>query len=156
LPIRAYEPALVFAVSSPLIIAVIQSTRWFRAQWPLKRAKPAGVVGSAFRFELSNLFLFILLCGMTLTSLLYLWRQISPVPWGHVVIPAINVACLTCLAFLIARGPWRVLGVFLLMAAIPLSTWLLWPRVSWPRRAGGDYLACIDGVVDFKCHGAMG
>src|SRR5687767_13366500 len=67
LPIRAWQPALVFALSSPLTIAILLAARRFSARDSIHPdVQAANQPRSAFRFRLSTLFLLLLLFGLSL------------------------------------------------------------------------------------------
>src|SRR5690349_7129222 len=62
LPIRAYQPALLFAVTSPLTIVLILAIDARRAAWSAR----------IFRFGLRDLLLATAVVGLVLASLLHL------------------------------------------------------------------------------------
>ncbi|MEX2176064.1 MAG: hypothetical protein WD872_17010, partial [Pirellulaceae bacterium] len=58
LPIRAYEPALLFAISSASIVAILSARRYWQARRREARLKPLGIpTKTAVRFGLGDLFL---------------------------------------------------------------------------------------------------
>src|SRR5437016_838672 len=61
-PIRAYEPALTFAISSPLTVLLLALRRASRAHDPSE---------TRIRFTVRDLFLFMAVVGLTLAGVLH-------------------------------------------------------------------------------------
>ncbi len=75
LPIRLYEPAAVFAVASPLIIATVAAASWIR------RWRDPSSTKTEFRFGLRDLFFLLLLVALVIVGV----QSIPPrLDVGHV------------------------------------------------------------------------
>src|SRR5262245_47132146 len=71
LPIRAYQPALVFAISSPLTIALIAFVQFRRASDDVTPGMSGNQL-KRLRFGLRDLLVVIALVGLALATLLHL------------------------------------------------------------------------------------
>src|SRR5262245_59285170 len=86
LPIRAFEPALVFSVSSPLTIAVIFISRQIALGRKPSVGEPATYpLPRMLRYRLSDLFLLTLLLGLSLATLGHLFQRAPLIPWHQVL-----------------------------------------------------------------------
>jgi len=123
LPIRAYEPAMVFAVALPLLAGSLVALRlMFRGHTPEKKK---------FRFGLRDLFVTILLAGATLAVWRYLAQQVWPIEPSAVIAPALAIATVASLSFWAATGPRRAWAISVLMCAIALAAWWIQYRLPW-------------------------
>jgi hypothetical protein len=129
LPIRAYEPAMVFAVSLPLIVLTIRAIQW------LAEHKIAGLLAirssaRLFRFNLRDLLLVIGLLGLSLAVVLHLHRCLtSEDNWlraksvSQIFTPGGILAVISLLAWNLtrARGKWPIF-VGLAVTVVACST----------------------------------
>jgi hypothetical protein len=147
IPIRAYEPALLFAVSGPLTIAGVHCVHWFA---PLIR-RPAGLPASeppqrTWRFTLADLLLAMFVVGLSLAAALHLFNRLPKLHWSEMLLPAGVIAALTVLCYLVVHGPYRILVIVALAACTSASTWLLWPHVKWLYKWDGIGLSYYELV----------
>jgi hypothetical protein len=121
-PIRAFEPAAFFAISSPVIISLILFTKWLnnrRAVACLTRTEER--TASSCRFSLRDLFLLMLLVGLILLGTETIDRGYNWRDWAAFTIAGIHIAAVVALAAALAKGPRRLLFGLLLLAAIAVS-----------------------------------
>jgi len=123
-PIRAYEPALTFAISSPLTILLIR-LRWRNANFRDSTSSELAKHHSRLSYSIRDLLLAMLVIGAALASLLHIIRHIER-PAVH----ASNFICISAVA-LAAYNCWtskrRIIPALLLVivvaacaAAVPL------------------------------------
>src|SRR5262249_48877631 len=98
-PIRAYEPALTFAISSPLTVLLIKlRQRTVKSSDPVKssdaRSEQATSRARYLHFTIRDLFLATVVIGMTLAGLLHIIAHIQ-----QPAIPASNFICITAVTF---------------------------------------------------------
>src|SRR3954447_17283810 len=92
LPIRAYQPALLFAVTSPLTIILIRAiSSCRRSAWERTPGRSASLVPSTrrFYFTLRDLLLATALVGLALASLLHLAPRLGEVHIAEFALTAI-------------------------------------------------------------------
>ncbi|HEY2412495.1 MAG TPA: hypothetical protein VGI40_09650 [Pirellulaceae bacterium] len=134
LPIRAYEPAVVFGIGLPLGAMCIRVLQWF--QQPAVPQAEARSNRAQLRFGILDSLLAITLIGLTLAIVLQIWAKIParanpPQTWKEYVIPAASLASIVVLSWCGGRGFrrwWAIVGLVIL---IPFWTWLIWPNTYW-------------------------
>jgi hypothetical protein len=114
-PIRAYEPSLTFAISSPLTILLIR-LRWRNAKLPDSTSSEPAKHHSRLSYSIRDLLLSMLVIGAALASLLHVIQKIEG-PAVH----AANFACVAGVTFA-AYNCWiskrRLVPAMLLIIAI--------------------------------------
>jgi hypothetical protein len=122
-PIRAYEPALVLAIGLPLIVCVLTGGRLIRGgSW--RNAE-------SVRFRLHDLFLVMVIVGISLALLIHVAEQSYRASFYAIVVPAFVLAAMATASLWLATGPWRVLAIACLALIVPLSASSMWPHVEW-------------------------
>jgi hypothetical protein len=116
-PIETWDPAWICAFSSALIIALLvlwrlQKDRHLSASMPSARA-------TRMRFGLLDLFLLMLLFGMSLAALLPVVRHYSPSNYPGWLIGSTAMALLALLTFFSTVGSRQRLATILLFIALP-------------------------------------
>src|SRR5262245_26098461 len=172
LPIRAYEPALVLAVSLPLMAVTVRAMMW--------RLENQGDVRSVWRsiprlarFRLRDVALAMTVMGLSMVVLLHLRRHMTwEDDWlrakstGDVFIPAMSLAVLAVLSWYGVHGPRRLAAFVGLAVAVVACAEGLHRRADWlyalddkfgivamvPNR---DELAYSVGVVGFAEFSAL-
>jgi hypothetical protein len=135
LPIRVYEPAMVFAISLPLVVLIIRGMICLSGRWPANRVAASQRV-SAFRFKLIDLLLAMLLLGLALAAMLHVARNLHarefrPRTVNEIVLPAAAVVVVTVLGWCIVSGVRRGWAAAGLMVAIPAAGFILWSELPW-------------------------
>lgn len=135
IPIRVYEPALVFAIRSPLIVLIVQAVNWL-TRWRRHRLLAEPASRSTLQFGLSDLLLLMLFIGLSLAGLLHLFRslplrELPPRDWRDIILPAVAIAVLSYLYLSTYRGPRRPWAAAALVIATLLSSSLLSSYISW-------------------------
>lgn len=87
LPIRAYQPAVVFGISSPLTISLIRGLM-------IRRATLTGRV----RFGLRDVLLATALVGLALATLLHLLPRVGRIPIAELVLTVAGQTAISVLA----------------------------------------------------------
>jgi hypothetical protein len=138
-PIRAWEPAWLFLLSSPLIVALIRGWRWFDCRIAGAAVRPAN--GAArYRFSLLDLFLLMLAVGMWLPGLLDVVRHWQPANWLRWLLSSLSVAVLAVGTFACTRMPqkWRFAGLLACgLIEVVGALWLEYPVLSTIAGAAG-------------------
>jgi hypothetical protein len=118
-PIRAYEPAIIFAVSSPLTITLIQGIqcvqRWQRRN---SASESENASHQVIRFGLRDIFLLMLIVGLALAGILHVEPNL---PRFDVATYALTVAALvttSVTAWVWTRTHRRILVSLLLLAIV--------------------------------------
>jgi hypothetical protein len=113
LPIRAYEPAMVFAVSLPLLVLIIRVTRWF------DEPTAAGLLAIQsrawpVRFSVRDVLLGTALLGLILAVALHVHRSLAVIDdWlrskkaTDIIVPATCMAVVAALSWYLLRGQRR-------------------------------------------------
>ena len=132
-PIRAYEPALLFAISSPLVVAILCGWRVIAARRsPAQAASPNELPHAPMRFGVRDLFLLLALVGLSLAVLIEIVRHLRPINWPAL---AAYVAVLVSLAIgfsAVAIGKRRrVAAAIGGVGAIAGSMGLIWISPDW-------------------------
>jgi hypothetical protein len=118
-PIRTYEPALVFAMASPLVVAIVTAYRWLLSQ---RKSPDRHEEVANLRFSLRDLFLVIFIAGLSLAGLLAIVPRLSAVEKPHgFVVAALAIACITALSHCAIAGPRRWAAGILLVVALAVS-----------------------------------
>ena len=118
-PIRAFEPALIFAVSGPLTVGLVALARFLCPQAAAVKSEPEPADGSSrFRFSLRDLFLLVLLVALIIVGLNSIhprdeWRE-----FAAYVACGLLLAGIVSLAYACIAGRWRWLSAILLAAVI--------------------------------------
>jgi hypothetical protein len=144
LPIRVYEPALVFALGLPLsAIAVRGINALFQHS-----AQPASHYATVVRFRLLDILLAFTLVGLVLVIATHVAQHVAksaparttpPLTAADILIPAFAFTSLTLFSWCLVRGYWRVLAAICLIAVVPFWTWHLWPEVNWLSELDSDF-----------------
>src|SRR5262245_20495176 len=127
-PIRAYEPAWLFALSSTLIIVALTVARW----WDWRSRASESLSASRWRFALSDLLLLLLFIGMALALGIEVFRAYRPTNWLGWLTSAGALAILSVLAHACVAGPRRRWAIVGLILGVPACAALAW--------CGGDLL----------------
>src|SRR5262245_13820816 len=143
LPIRAYEPALVFAISLPLTVLAIRGVQWVQGRG-IREESEGSQRSSVVRFGLSDLLLATALLGLTLAVLIHISRKIPertlpPRTVGEIVIPAVALSAVASLCWFVTSGRrrrWAALGLVVL---VPALGWAIWPRTHWLYLLDSDF-----------------
>src|SRR5687768_11209878 len=138
LPIEAWDPAWLCALSSTTIISVLLFWR-LRNERQLRAAEP-GPPRSRIRFGLLDLFLLMLLIGLSLATLLPVVRHYRPSNYLGWFVGGSAIAAITLLTFFsnVGKRPWRaaLLLLFVLLAqalATAIAGDINWsPGIVWP------------------------
>jgi len=139
-PIRAYQPAIVFAISSPLIVAAIMAIRWRRQSKERRAAQSdAAPLLSSIRFGLSDIFLLMLVVGLMLAGLLYVQKRLDNFNAVNSGLTALALVAVTMVAFAAWQSERRIAPALLLIATIALLA------ISIPRLGSNseDYDALV-------------
>src|SRR5262245_10790365 len=148
LPIRAWEPAWMFGLSSPLIVVLIRGGGWIERRFfrgSLLRIDER----SLYRFSLLDLLLLMLAVGMWLPGVLEIVRHWQPKNWLGYLSTSISVAVLAVVAFACTRMPLRwphvgllAIGLFEVIGA----WWIEYPVLSTIAAVAGftAYLYAFD------------
>lgn len=129
-PIRAWEPAWLFGLSSPLIIGLLLIGRWLDHRWTAEPASCKSKTTGRWRFSLRDLLLFVLIAAIWLPGILEVVRHYQPKNWLGWLASSVSLAVLAATSYACARGPrcWRDVG-FLSAALIEVSiaVWVEYP-----------------------------
>jgi len=122
LPIRAYQPALVFAISSPLIIAAIVAIRSCGGQSVGDATNDRCIRYARIRYGVSDLLLAMVLVGLVIATLLKLLPKVGQLHVGEFAATTVAQTILPVLALLSvsSRRPTFWL-VFLVIAVFGLA-----------------------------------
>jgi hypothetical protein len=147
-PIRAYEPALLFAICSPLTVAIVLAWQAAANRWrPLARSEPgesptaeptaivsptAATSRSRFHFRLLDLFLLMAIVGLWLAVVVASVRNVRVLEWSGPIryLAAFTIAGIA--AYGVVFGERRRFWSY---AAAAGATWaavyLLWNSSDW-------------------------
>jgi len=136
-PIRLYEPAWLFGTSSLMIMAALTT----HGVWQRRRTRAVTAAAEnghcqPFRFALRDLFLLVLLIGLSLPGLVDVFRNYHPANWTGWLVSSTAVAVIALLTYASVVGPRRRLTLLLLLIALP--TW------ATAVRAAGDWTRVWD------------
>lgn len=137
LPIGAYEPALVFAMSLPGIALAVRGFQW--------RAEQRGAIRRSFssrvksvRFGLRDILLATALLGLSLAAAVHVARRPAlESDWlraktaAEIVLPALAMTLIAVCCWCAICGRHRWWSSAALLAAICGFAWRLWPRMPW-------------------------
>jgi hypothetical protein len=135
LPIRAYEPALVFAISLLLVALVVRSVNWLNLRGQAN--DPVAIQSAfAFRFRLSDVLLAMFLLGLALAAMTHVARNLTkrefhPRTVNEIILPAAAVVAVAVLCWCIVCGLRRRWASVALIVAIPALGWFLWSELPW-------------------------
>jgi len=133
-PISAWQPAWLFAFSSPMIIGVVSlNKRQWRHDRGLSTAGQANRRHLRFRFTLRDLLLTILLVGLMLPSLIVTVRHFVPAIWIGWLVSSASVALLTIATVFVVVGNRRWLWAVLLVGTLIASAALNSLAGDWSR-----------------------
>jgi hypothetical protein len=138
-PIRAWEPAWLFGLSSPLIVVLIRCGQSIDHRFS-KAAHPPDANGARYRFSLRDLLLLMLAVGMWLPSLLDVVRHWQPTNWLGWLVSSVSVAVLAAGAFACTRMPqkWRFAALLACgLVEVLGALWLEYPVLSTIAGAAG-------------------
>src|SRR5262245_25208219 len=96
-PIRAWEPAWLFALSSPLLVGALLLAR-HRLHWSLTPPGAESELTPRYRFSLRDLFLLVLAVGLWLPGLLEIGRNFRPQNWLGWLFCALGLVALALVA----------------------------------------------------------
>jgi hypothetical protein len=157
-PIRAYEPALLFAISSPLTVAIVLA--WRAA---MNRRRPAAKSGASepaaaeqppaattrgpFSFRLVDLFLLMAITGLAVATVATIVRQVEIFDASGLrqYVAAVVTLGIAMYAVVFGKG-WRILTY--IAATIPVGTtlYLIGSAESW---LGNDELFAFEELWKF-------
>jgi hypothetical protein len=138
IPIRAWEPAWLFGLSSPLIIAGLSIwQRIGRQRTPTSTPtnEPAAIgsaaIGSAvarWRFSLRDLFALMLIISLWLAGILETLRAYQPANWNWLgwLVSSFSLAALSLTSYALVVSPRRWLDVALLSFALLEIGVMIW------------------------------
>jgi hypothetical protein len=138
-PIRAWEPAWLFGLSSPLIVLLIRCGQSLDHRFS-KAPHPLDANGARYRFRLMDLFLLMLAVGMWLPGMLDVVRHWQPTNWLGWLVSSLSVAVLAAGAFGCTRMPqkWRFAGLLAFgLIEVLGALWLEYPILSTIAGAAG-------------------
>ncbi len=165
-PIRAYEPAAIFALSGPLIVAVIVLSRWGRQKYslPEKGIEPRERTGR-LRYDLRDLFLLTVFVALILVGWRVIDRGYDRHDWLAFLTSgfALAVTILFGYAAVVARPRWLLaVALVAVVVAIPFAISATAPRTKavlvwnaagalWGQRYSPSELSILSAL-----HGAVG
>jgi hypothetical protein len=118
-PIRAWEPAWMFGLSSPLIvILIVLGNRWVPREPAPAETQPAPPQPSRWRFSLLDLLLLMVVVGLSIHGAQTVIRHYQPRNWLGWLASSIGLAALTAVSYACARTPRRWLDVALVCLAL--------------------------------------
>jgi len=126
-PIRAYEPAAIFAIGSLLIVtAMVVPRGWSSRPGSAAGASLAAEAYGKLRYGLRDLFLAVLLVGL----LLFGWQTIdqgySLADWLAFLTAGALLAAIVVLSYRTAAGPRRWLSAAALLIVVPSAPFAAW------------------------------
>jgi hypothetical protein len=124
-PIRAYQPAVTFAMSSLAIVFLVRAlrSRVLRNQQVLNNASAPTAAG--FRFRLSDIFLLMVVVGLWLAGMLHVQRRLPRFHVENAALSAAVVAIVAVSAWAVVHSPRRAFRCTLLLLAIVLLAALI-------------------------------
>jgi hypothetical protein len=123
-PIRAYELAVVFAMASPIVVGFVIGIRRDARCFGTKNDAAEALMN--WRFGLRDLFLALLIVGLTLAGLLAIGRRMQEPDWPFALfIAAVALALLVALAYGLVNSPRRWLTMLLLVPCVPAAAFFL-------------------------------
>ncbi|HEY2412499.1 MAG TPA: hypothetical protein VGI40_09670, partial [Pirellulaceae bacterium] len=149
-PIRAWEPAWLFGLSSPLIVLFIRGGTWAERRFFMTSSQLAEQVQGTpyrftrYRFTLSDLLLFMLLVGLWLRGILEIARHWQPSSWLGWLATSISLAVIAVAAYSCTQIPrqWQHAGLLTLgMVEVLVSAWLELPWLG--------VIAAVAGAVAY-------
>lgn len=117
-PIRAYQPAVIFSISSLLIVAILAMRRFRLGGNRPAAADSASRHLAQFRFGLSDIFLVMIVMGLWLAGMLHIQQHLERFNVGSSVATAAAMAVVAVGAWATARTPRRALRGLLLVVSI--------------------------------------
>lgn len=146
-PIRAWEPAWLFGLSSPLIVTLILLAKKWRPQEPL----PAGLPPRQFaalhwQFSLLDLLLLMAISGLWIHTFLVMTRSFQPSNWLGWLASSVSLALLAVASFACARHPRQRLDAWLVVIAVLEISVAIW--VGYPVLGG---IAAVAGLAAYAC-----
>jgi hypothetical protein len=137
-PIRAYEPALLFAISSPLTVAEICCWRATAARLTSSsNAQAENRPASRVRFGLLDLFLLLTIVGLSLVVVIEVVRHLQMIAWGGLAGYAAAFVVLGVASYGVIFGQQRRFWAYAAAAgAIAAATVLVWSSSDWLRLGG--------------------
>jgi hypothetical protein len=132
-PIRAWEPAWLFGLSSTLIIALIFTGRWIDRRWTTADATALTKANDGWRFSLRDLLLLILVISISLPGTVEIVRSFQPSNWLGWLACSGSLALVAVAAHACARGPrcWRDLALFTVtLLAFAIAWWVEYPLLG--------------------------
>src|SRR5262245_33963068 len=140
-PIRAWEPAWLFGLSSPLIVGFILMGRWIeRRITPARTSNEAQTPTRRYSFSLRDLFLVVLVIAIWLPGIVEVVRNWQPTNWLGWLVSSGSVAVLAVTARAASQTPRRWLHAGLLVLAlleILVALWLGYTTFGIIAAAGG-------------------
>jgi hypothetical protein len=124
-PIRAYEPALLFAASGAAIWITLILTQQVARRLTKRRVNPCESP-PAVRFGLRDLFMLLMAIGIWLALVLEAWSQSALIAWGGFVLYVGILAAIAVLSYWVVgwhelTPSFRVLNGALLLVSIAAS-----------------------------------
>src|SRR6478609_8131751 len=144
-PIRAWEPAWLFGLSSPLIVLFICGGTWVeRRYFPTAELLAGPEQRTRYRYSLSDLLLFMPIVGLWLRGLLEIERHWQPSNWLGWLATSVSVAVLAFSAYCCTRIPRRWEHAGLLTVGVGEVLISFWLEVPWL-----GMIAALAGVVAY-------
>lgn len=150
-PIGVWEAAWLFAISSPLVVLLLNVIRWLRRQPALEIASSAMAgTGKPLHFGTRDLFLLLLIVGMWLPVLVEIAGNYRPSKVGALFVSAVSLALIAVFCQLIVSGPRRVWTAVIFLCLWPSAAYGTWASGDWMHiweLAGVHPRSVVDGVV---------
>jgi hypothetical protein len=131
-PIGAWEAAWLFALSSLLVVLLLNLIRWLRRRPALEIASSAmAATAKPLHFGIRDLFLLLLIVGMWLPLLMEIVRNELPDNMVGWLVAAISLAVIAVLCQLVVNGPGRPWAAVLFFCAVPGAAAATWASGDW-------------------------
>ncbi len=131
-PVRAYQPALLFAISSPLTVASICGWRTIAARRAMVGAEPESPRAVAMRFGLLDLFLLVAIVGLSLVVLIEVVQNLQDIEWGSVAGYVVALVALGLASYAAVFGQKRRLWTYAAaVGAIAAAVFFIWSSSDW-------------------------
>jgi len=132
-PIRAWEPAWLFGLSSPAIIGLIRAGWWWNHRRVDAVSNAPSNARQLFRFGLRDLFLLVLIVGLSLPGIIEIARHYRPSNWAGWLLSSISLTTIALLSHACVAGPRSRLATLSLLVALPSIAAAVWAVGDWIR-----------------------
>lgn len=133
-PARAWEPAWLFALSSPLIVLLLKLEAW----WNRRQAVEGGAGDSRherrpLRFNLRDLFLITVIIASALPGIVELARHFKPFNAFGWLASSVGMAVIAVGGYRVVHRSCHRLAALQLMIAIPVCAAAVWCAGDWTK-----------------------